>query len=241
MSVECALPSTEDIRALAAAIRVSALLVSPWVERRIEKTQFDHMSLLKYLTEKWHLDPLPSKRMAQATSIAVALQSQRRDNLLPRIELTADQLTPPNIDLEEAAIADNSSHDQALTKLRDYVTEEVATSVPGIYSSVSRWFGAVKSAVWHPAPADPRAFTRSIAQPDKLGSANAPVKNDIAQALMTKKNQAVTVLANHMGDTTLSEARRRHAAQTLELISGRRFHTNQMVPEAEHFLQLHGR
>jgi len=141
-------------------IRVLALLVSPWVERKVEKTQFDHTSLLKYITEKWQLDPLPSRRMAQATSIAVALQSQRRDNLLPRIELTADQLTPPNLDLEEAAIDDNSTHDQALNKLRDYVTEEVAEAVPSIFSSVSRWFswfGTVKSIVWHHAPADPRA------------------------------------------------------------------------------------
>ena len=221
-------------------VRVSALLVSPWVERRIEKTQFDHTSLLKYLTEKWQLVPLPSRRMAQAENIAVALRSQRRDNLLPRIELTADQLTPPNLELEEKAIADNSSHDQALTKLRDYVTEEVAIAVPGIYSTVSRWLVTVKSAVWHPAPPDPRAFTRSIAQPDKLGSTNAPVKNDIAQALMTKKNQALTVLAQNMRDTSVPEARRRHAAQTLELISGRRFHATQKVAEAEHFLQLHG-
>jgi phospholipase C len=221
-------------------IRVSALLVSPWVEHRIEKTLFDHTSLLKYLTEKWQLVPLGSRRMAQATSIGVVLRSERRDNLLSRIELTPDQLTPPNLDLEEAAIADNSSHDQALTKLRDYVTEELAKAVPGVYSTVSRWFVTAKSAVWHPAPPDPRAFTRSIAQPDKLGSANAPVKNDIAEALMTKKNQALTVLAQHMRDTSLPEARRRHAAQTLELISGRRFHATQKVAEAEHFLQLHG-
>ena len=32
-------------------VRVPALLVSPWVERRIETTQFDHTSFLKYLTE----------------------------------------------------------------------------------------------------------------------------------------------------------------------------------------------
>jgi len=67
------------------------------------------------------------------------------------------------------------------------------------------------------------------------------VKNDIAQALMTKKSQAITVLAQRMRDTTLPETRRLHAAQTLELISGRRFHTDQKLTEAEHFLQLHGK
>jgi phospholipase C len=224
-------------------LRVSALLVSPWVGRRIEKTQFDHTSLLNYLTEKWQLTPLPSKRMAQATSVAVALQVQRRDNLLPRIELTADQLTPPNLDLEEAAIADNSTHDQALTKLKDYVVEELSKAAPNFYSKLRGWFEIVKSFVWRAptAPANAMALDASIAQPDKLGGANVRVKDGIAQALMTKKSQAVAVLAQHMRDTTLSEARRRHAAQTLELITGRRFHASTKVTEAEHFLQLHGR
>jgi hypothetical protein len=34
------------------------LLISPWVGARVEKTQFDHTSLLKYLTEKWKLGDL---------------------------------------------------------------------------------------------------------------------------------------------------------------------------------------
>lgn len=223
-------------------IRVSALLVSPWVERRIEKTQFDHTSLLKYLTEKWQLTPLPSRRIAEATSISVALRGQRRDDLLPRIELTEDQLTPPNLELEEAAIDDNSTHDQALTKLRDHITEEVSVAVPGFYSKLSRWFEAIKSTVWKsaPTPADPRAFSVSIAQPDKLGTADVSVKDDIARSLMNKKIQAVAILAQHVRDMSLTEARRRHAAQTLELISGRRFHSAQQIDEAQRLLQLHG-
>ncbi len=224
-------------------VRVSALLVSPWVDRRIERTQFDHTSLLKYLTEKWQLAPLPSRRVAQANSIAVALRAVRRDNLLPRIELSADQLTPPDLDLEEQAIANNSTHDQALTRLKDYVVEEMSETAPGVYSRVSRWFEAVKSFVWRsaPTPANPMALDASIAEPDKVGGANVPVKNDIARSLMTKKEQAIAIVAGHMRDATLSEPRRRHAVQTLELISGRRFHTYNKVAEAEHFLKLHGR
>ncbi len=45
-------------------IRVPALLISPWVERALVTTQFDHTSLLKYVTEKWQLTPLPSRRIA---------------------------------------------------------------------------------------------------------------------------------------------------------------------------------
>jgi phospholipase C len=220
-------------------VRVSALLVSPWVERGVEKTQFDHTSLLKYLTEKWALAGLPSMRITEAKSIAAAIRAQRRDNLLARIELTADQLTPPNLELEEQAIADNSTHDEALTRLRDYVTEEMAIAVPGFYAKVSRWFGGLKSLIWRPAPIDPHEFQESTVQPDKLGSANAPVKDDIAQALAAKKNQAVAILAQQVRDTTLSNARRRHAAQTLELISGRRFHAGDELAEADKFLHLH--
>jgi phospholipase C len=220
-------------------VRVSALLVSPWVECGVEKTQFDHTSLLKYLTEKWALAALPSERVTKANSIAVAIRAERRDNLLGRIELTADQLTPPNLELEEEAIADNSTHDEALTRLRDYVTEEMAIAVPGFYAKVSRWLGGLKSLLWRAAPIDPHAFQESTVQPDKLGSANAPVKDDIAQALTIKKNQAVAILAQHVRDATLSDARRRHAAQTLELISGRRFHAGDELAEADKFLHFH--
>jgi phospholipase C len=49
-------------------VRVPVLLVSPWVKPRVLKTQFDHTSLLKYLTEKWQLGPL-GKRVLEANSI----------------------------------------------------------------------------------------------------------------------------------------------------------------------------
>jgi hypothetical protein len=223
-------------------VRVPALLVSPWVESRIEKTQFDHTSLLKYLTDKWQLDPLSSRRVAQATSIAVALRTQRRDNLLPRIELTADQLTPLSLDLEEQAISDNSTHDQAVTKLRDFVCAEFDEGVPRFYVRFARWLESVKSYFCNPGPPrfDGRTFNVSIAEPDKLGTADVSVKDDIARSLMRKKKDAVAILAQHVRDRTLPDARRRHAAQTLELISGRRFHGDRKLNEAQRLLQLHG-
>jgi phospholipase C len=222
-------------------VRVPAILVSPWVERRVDKTQFDHTSLLKYLTEKWQLQPLPSKRMAAATSIAVTLRGQRRDNLLHRIELTEDQLTPPSLELEESAIDDDSTHDQALTKLRDYITQ-LDEAAPGWYAEFSRWVGAIKSFFWHPKPAvpDASAFNVSIAEPDKLGTADVSVKDDIARSLMTKKKAAVAILAQDVRSRSLSDAQRRHAAQTLELISGRRFHSEKKLDEAQRLLALHG-
>jgi phospholipase C len=55
-------------------VRVPALLVSPWVERTVIKTVFDHTSLLKYLTEKWDLGPL-TERVAQAQSFGSAIRT----------------------------------------------------------------------------------------------------------------------------------------------------------------------
>src|SRR5262245_56967857 len=49
-------------------VRVPAILVSPWVDQRVENSQFDHTSLLKYLTDKWSLGPLGA-RTAAANSI----------------------------------------------------------------------------------------------------------------------------------------------------------------------------
>ncbi len=56
-------------------IRVPALLVSPWLDRGLDATVFDHTSLLKYLTEKWGLGPL-GNRTAQANNIGKVI---RRD------------------------------------------------------------------------------------------------------------------------------------------------------------------
>jgi hypothetical protein len=49
------------------------LLVSPWLEARVDHTGFDSTSLLRYLTEKWVLGPL-SPRTARAPSLDEALQ-----------------------------------------------------------------------------------------------------------------------------------------------------------------------
>jgi phospholipase C len=55
-------------------VRVPAVLVSPWVERKVIKTEFDHTSILKYLIEKWNLGPL-GKRVARAESIGRAIRT----------------------------------------------------------------------------------------------------------------------------------------------------------------------
>lgn len=96
-------------------VRVPALLVSPWVERGVLSTRFDHTSLLKYLTEKWKLGPL-GNRVARARSIGEAIRTSGapRTDAVERIIVPAQHRTAvtgamnteksPN-DLQEALFA----------------------------------------------------------------------------------------------------------------------------------------
>jgi phospholipase C len=64
-------------------VRVPAILVSPWVGRTVNKTTFDHTSLLRYLCDKWNLPPLGARMQLgagsmQAKSIGEAIQAQMR-------------------------------------------------------------------------------------------------------------------------------------------------------------------
>ena len=74
-------------------VRVPALLVSPWVDRAVVKTDFDHTSLLKYLTEKWNLGPL-TERVAEAASFGPAIRTTGR----PRDD------TPPSVAIPVTAV-----------------------------------------------------------------------------------------------------------------------------------------
>ncbi len=223
-------------------IRVPALLVSPWVGRRVESTQFDHTSVLKYITEKWQLCPLLSKRVEQANSIGVAIGQQLRDDGLPRIELSREQLTPPKLELEEQAIANNSAHDSALKKLRDHLWLELDEGAPRLYAGLAHLGDLAKS--FFDSLALPKSsnatFSVSIAEPDKLGTDDVSVKDDVARWLMRKKKDAVSILAGHIRNEALSDDLRRHAARTLELISGRRFHHVEKLEEAAKLLDIHG-
>ena len=57
-------------------VRVPALLVSPWVDRTITHSDFDHTSLLKYLTEIWELGGL-TERVAAAQSFGSCIRDDR--------------------------------------------------------------------------------------------------------------------------------------------------------------------
>jgi phospholipase C len=110
-------------------VRVPALLVSPWVERTIIKTEYDHTSLLKYLTEKWDLGPL-TERVARAQSLAAAIRTTGQ----PRTD-TPDALPVQAVDsLSEARIAAAqpeplNAHQKALISFSEHLEREIEQPV----------------------------------------------------------------------------------------------------------------
>jgi phospholipase C len=103
-------------------LRVPALLISPWTSRRVEHTQFDHTSLLKYLTEKWNLGPL-GRRTAAATSIGIAIhETAPRTDTIPFIRVPYTKLIPERPDWEKQ---DVSAHHQALQVFAQHLQDNL--------------------------------------------------------------------------------------------------------------------
>ena len=118
-------------------VRVPAILVSPWVRAGVEKTVFDHTSLLKYLTDKkdWKLGPL-GRRTEVAKSIAVALtESKPREGTIPFIRVPYTQLMPDRPDLEQE---DLSAHHEALHVFAEYLAEKVDVTAARLLQDLAK-------------------------------------------------------------------------------------------------------
>ncbi len=108
--------------------RVPALLVSPWVDAGVVPTVFDHTSLLRYLSDKWNLDPLTA-RVTQANSFADAIRSDgsARDDTPATITLPADQQALAAAGM--AAISDltepMNEHQKSLLAFSDCLEDEI--------------------------------------------------------------------------------------------------------------------
>ena len=128
-------------------IRVPALLVSPWVGRRVEATQFDHTSVLRYLIDRWGLGLATlGQRTANAKSISVALRDARRDDTPAFIRVPYTDLVPPSPALERE---DSSVHHKALEafayflarELGDAKAVEAASQLPGAWMKLKSALG----------------------------------------------------------------------------------------------------
>jgi phospholipase C len=110
-------------------VRVPAILVSPFVGRRVEQTVFDHTSFLKYLTKLWTLGSLGDRTASDKTnSIEVAInQTEPRKDTISFIRVPYTNLMPERPDLEKD---DSSNHHDALHAFATYLAEneDIATA-----------------------------------------------------------------------------------------------------------------
>src|SRR5467141_4049386 len=126
-------------------VRVTAILISPWVAARVEKTLFDHTSLLKYLIDKWQLAPLGA-RTAAANSIGIAIRTQKRDELLPFIRIPYTQLMPGKPELEKEDI---STHHDAIHAFALFLARAEGAAAEGLVAGIARGAGAwMKLKAW---------------------------------------------------------------------------------------------
>lgn len=221
-------------------VRVPALLVSPWVDAGVEKTQFDHTSVLRYVIDKWQLAPLGA-RAAAANTVAVALtRTVPRENAPLRIELTVQQMAPPDPLMEEQAFGYRSAHHAALALLAAHLKAEAFDEIPRVTSFAARLVEYVKTASerWLVRLlGEPSGAAISIAEPDKVSSrAVAAIRDDVARFVMRKKRYAMLGLRTRLSDPELPPEQREHTLMTLGLITGRKFHHE---PAATRFTHAH--
>jgi len=119
-------------------IRVPALIVSPWATKQVLHTQFDHTSVLKFLTDLWRLDRL-GDRTSSANSIEEALNAPvLRLNTTPFIRVPYTDLIPEHPEMEKR---DTSEHHSALRAFAHYLEKQAIDSLPGALSLVARGAG----------------------------------------------------------------------------------------------------
>ncbi|MDQ6768860.1 MAG: phospholipase [Gemmatimonadota bacterium] len=119
-------------------VRVPAILVSPWVRAGVVHTQFDHTSLLKYLTDKWALGPL-GERTRTANSIGTALTERAARETTPLfIRVPYSDLIPPKPELEQQ---DESRHHRAIRAFATFLATEEAVVAGDLVDILARGAG----------------------------------------------------------------------------------------------------
>lgn len=221
-------------------VRVPAILVSPWVKRGWDNTRFDHTSVLKYLTDKWRLGPL-GNRTAEANSIAVAIQDVCTETELQRIELSADQLVPPDLEAEDEAFGSATHHQSALKKLTEWLIIEADEQIPRRVAWLARLAEGLRGYA-DKLMSEGTNFDVSLARPDKLSlPLQTAATNNVVNFMVRMKRYAAIGLQKHLG-TDLPPDQQSHSVQTLARIAGIPFHKqSDPVESAKAWLDRHGR
>lgn len=105
-------------------VRVPALLVSPWIDRGVDHTVYDHTSVLKYLIDKWGLGPL-GERTANANSIQNAIKRtapREQDDTIAFIRVPFGQMVKDGGVGQESV---TSSGQESLHVLAAYLENEL--------------------------------------------------------------------------------------------------------------------
>jgi phospholipase C len=211
-------------------VRVPALLVSPWVKRGHDATVFDHTSLLKYLTEKWGLGSLGDRVASSKTnSIGPLIQAVHpRTDSIEKIVLTQEQHTPPNPDLEEEAAAYISAHNKALALLGRRLQWELMKESPLTFA----WLTYPLETILH--------WLFGLGNKWVFRIAHQRTQANVRQFLTRRKEQAITKLAEVIGNPQTTALQKQFAALTLGLATGQAFHLDtQPVQAAMAWLDKH--
>ena len=210
-------------------IRVPALLVSPWIEPGFDATPFDHTSLLKYLTEKWGLGPL-GNRTAQANSIEkLVRRNTPRNGTVQRVELTAEQLRPPNPDLEAEAASYITTHHKALALIGRRLQLELLKESPLTFAWVT--YGLEVILHWLFGLGNCWVFRKAHEQ----------AKQHWSDFWERRRQQAIPRLASIILAGSCPHAKKRCATETLGLVVNQRFHhAADPVRAAESWLRKRG-
>ena len=118
-------------------VRVPAILVSPYVKNTVISKEFDHTSLLKYLSDKWDLAPL-GQRAELANSFADAISTEyERDapNALDLPDPKPFQMAPPQELTDHQRSMVSLSH--ALESMAEEAAEVVAARSRQVLTSAA--------------------------------------------------------------------------------------------------------
>lgn len=104
-------------------VRVPAVLVSPWVKcGHVCSTEFDHTSILKYVSDKWLCSDYLTQRIARTNSIALCLGGGPGPEVAPQ-RITLERLAVPD-NLAELANQPLNEHQEALVAFSETLSED---------------------------------------------------------------------------------------------------------------------
>lgn len=122
-------------------VRVPAVLISPWLDPGVLPTEFDHTSLLRYVSDKWGLGPL-GNRTAAAQSFASAFVRTSGRTDCPRqlaVPAGAPMVSNPPLNAHQVALAAFTHHLEVnYTKPGDQVVAAHSEAMASGYEAQSR-------------------------------------------------------------------------------------------------------